>query len=127
MDVLAHALNAIKVAEARGASEARIKPASKLVRETLLLLQQNGYIGEFEFVDDGKSGEFIVSLIGKINACGAVKPRFAVKLVDFEKFEQRFLPARDVGLLIVSTARGLVTHLKAKEAKTGGRLVAFVY
>ncbi len=127
MDVLAHALNSIKVAEAKGVSEARIKPASKLVRETLLLLQQNGYIGEFEFVDDGKSGEFVVALLGKINACGAIKPRFAVKLVDFEKYEQRFLPARDVGLLIVSTSKGLVTHVAAKQAKIGGRLAAFVY
>ncbi len=127
MDVLAHALNSIKVAEAKGANETRIRPASKLVRETLLLLQQNGYLGEFEFVDDGKSGEFIVKLLGKINECGVVKPRFAVKFVDFEKYEQRFLPSRDVGLLVVSTPKGLLTHRAAKQAKTGGRLIAFVY
>jgi small subunit ribosomal protein S8 len=97
------------------------------VRETLLLLQQNGYVGEFEFIDDGKSGQFAVKLVGKINNCGAIKPRFAVKLADYEKYEQRFLPARDVGLLVVSTPKGLMTHVKAKEAKTGGRVIAFVY
>jgi small subunit ribosomal protein S8 len=127
MDVLANALNAVKVAEAKGKSEALIRPASKLVRETLLLLQQNGYVGEFEFIDDGKSGQFAVKLVGKINNCGAIKPRFAVKLADYEKYEQRFLPARDVGLLVVSTPKGLMTHVKAKEAKTGGRVIAFVY
>ncbi|MEM0475288.1 MAG: 30S ribosomal protein S8 [Candidatus Norongarragalinales archaeon] len=127
MDVLANALNAIKVAEEKGKSEVVIKPASKLVRETLLLLQQNEFIGEFEFVDDGKSGQFVVKLLGKINDCGAIKPRFAVKLGEFEKYEQRFLPARDVGLLVVSTPKGLLTHTKAKEKKSGGRLVAFVY
>lgn len=127
MDVLANALNAIKVAEIKGRSETRIKPASKLVKEVLLLLQEGGYVNEFEFVDDGKSGEFVVKLVGKINNCGVIKPRFPVKAVDWERYEQRFLPAKGIGLLIATTPRGVLTHLKAKEQGTGGRLLCFVY
>lgn len=127
MDTLANALNVIRVSEDKGKAEAFIEPASTLVREVLLLLQKNGYVGEFEFRDDGKSGAFLVHLTGKINRCGVVKPRFPVNHESWEKFEQRFLPAKDVGLLIVSTSFGLMTHADAKSKNIGGRLLAFVY
>jgi len=127
MDVLAMATNSIKVAETKGKAEARIRPASKVIREVLSLLQKEGYIGEFEFVDDGKSGEFNVKLVGKINDCRVIKPRFAVKKDGWEKYEQRFLPARDVGILVVSTPQGIMTHSGAKAKKIGGRLLCYVY
>ena len=127
MDILAMAMNSIKVAETKGKSEARIRPASKVIREVLSILQREGYIGEFEFVDDGKSGEFNVKLVGRINECGVVKPRFAVKKDGWEKYEQRFLPARDVGKLVVSTPQGMMTHSDAKAKKVGGRLMCYVY
>ena len=127
MDTLANALNAIKVAETKGFSEAKIKPSSKIIREVLLLLQQNGYIGDFEFVDDGKSGQFKVRLLGKINNCGVIKPRFPVGKETWEKYEQRYLPGKGIGLLIVSTPAGMMAHHASKEKNMGGRLMAYVY
>jgi len=127
MDTLAMAMNSIKVAEIMGKVEARVRPASKLIREVLSLLQRQDFIGEFEFIDDGRSGEFLVKLVGKINECGVVKPRFAVKSDGWEKYEQRFLPARNVGILVVSTPQGIMTHHDAKEKGVGGRLVCYVY
>lgn len=127
VDTLGNAINALKVAENKGNAEARIKPASKTIKSVLLLLQRKGYVGEFEHVDDGKSGFFVVKLAGRITSCGVVKPRFAVKKGGWEKYEQRFLPARNVGVLIVSTPQGLMTHDEAKEQGVGGRLLCFVY
>ncbi len=127
MDVLAAAMNSIKVAEAKGKAEARIRPAAKLVREVLALLQKQGFIGEFEFVDDSRGGEFVVRLVGRVNECGVVKPRFAVKKEGWEKYEQRFLPAKDVGILVVSTPQGLMTHSEAKNKGIGGRLLCYAY
>ncbi|MBI5229153.1 30S ribosomal protein S8 [Candidatus Micrarchaeota archaeon] len=127
MDTVGDALNAIKVSEMKGKPQARIAPASKIIREVLAILQREGYVGEFEFIDDGKSGSFVVNLVGKINQCGVVKPRFSVKAGDWEKHEQRFLPAKGVGLLVVSTPKGIMTHQQAKEQALGGRLLAFVY
>ena len=126
-DTLSNALNAIRVAESKGQREVRLAPASKLVREVLGILQQQGYVGDYEFVDDGKSGTFQVKLQGKINRCGSVRPRSAVKAREWERWEQRFLPSRDVGLLVVSTSQGLMAHGQAKEKKLGGRLLAFCY
>jgi len=87
----------------------------------------NGYIGEVEFIDDGRSGKFKVQLLGRINKCGAVKPRFAVKVDAFEIWEKKFLPSRDVGIMVVSTSKGVIAHREAEEKNVGGRLLAFVY
>ncbi len=127
MDTLANALNCLKVAETKGKKQARIAPASKVIRQVLLLLQKQGYVGEFKFLDDGKSGEFLVSLSGRINNAGAVKPRFSVSAETWEKFETRFLPAKGVGMLVVSTSSGIMGHSEAKEKNIGGRLLCFVY
>jgi small subunit ribosomal protein S8 len=90
-------------------------------------MQFNGYIGEFEFIDDGRSGKFKVQLLGRINKCGAIKPRFSVKVGGFENWEKTFLPSRDVGILVVSTSKGVIAHREAEEKNMGGRLLAFVY
>lgn len=127
MDTLANGLTAIMDNEIRNKRECVISPASKLLGRVLRVMQLNGYIGEFEFVDDGRSGKFRVQLLGRVNKCGAIKPRFPVKIQEFEAWEKHFLPSRDVGVLMVSTPQGVLSHREATERKTGGRLLAFVY
>lgn len=127
MDTLANGLITIMNDELRNKRECVISPASKLLGRVLRIMQLNGYIGEFEFVDDGRSGKFKVQLLGRINKCGAIKPRFAVKVDEFEEWEKKFLPSRDVGILIISTPKGVLSHREAKEKRLGGRLTAFVY
>jgi len=127
MDPLANALNHISNCERVGKKVAYIKPASKLIGRVLKVMQDYGYIGEFEFIEDGRAGIFKVELIGKINKCGAIKPRFPVKKLGYEKFEKRYLPARDFGILIVSTTQGVMSHEEAKKKGLGGRLLAYVY
>ena len=127
MDVLANGLTVIMNNEMRNKRECVISPASKLLGRVLRVMQLHGYIGEFEFIDDGRSGKFKVQLLGRINKCGAIKPRFAVRLDEIEDWERKFLPSRDVGLLILSTPKGVLTHREAKEKRVGGRLLAFVY
>lgn len=126
-DPLADALSAIKNAERVGKKECIVKPASKLIGNVLRIMKEEGYIEEFEFIDDGKAGIFKVKLKGRINNCNAIKPRFPVKKNEFEKWERRFLPARDFGILIVTTSKGVMTHREAKEVGVGGSLLAFVY
>jgi len=127
MDVLANGLTTIINNENRNKRECIISPASKLLGKVLRVMQLNGYLGEFEFVDDGRSGKFKVQLLGRVNKCGAVRPRFAVKTTEFEEWEKKFLPSREVGLLIMSTSKGVLPHREAKDKGIGGRLLAFVY
>jgi len=127
MDPLADALSSIINREMIGRKEVLLKPASKIIANTLKIMQQSGYIGEFEYIDDGRAGKFKVQLLGRINKCGVIKPRYPVKYRDFEKWEKEFLPSRDFGILIVTTPQGIMSHIEAKKRKIGGRLVAYVY
>lgn len=126
-DVLAYTLTMIRNADKIGKSTCTVKPVSELIKEVLKLMNAEGYIGEFESVNDGKGGILTVTLVGKVNKCGAIKPRFSVSWDEFEKFEKRYLPAKGFGLLIVSTTKGIMTHEQAKKLKTGGQLLAYVY
>lgn len=127
VDPLADALNAIKNAEMAGKREVTIYPASKLLLKVLEIMQRHGYVSEFEYIDDGREGMVRVVLAGAITECGAIRPRYAVKKDKWSEWEKQFLPARGIGILIVSTPDGLMTHEDAKKKGTGGRLVAYVY
>lgn len=126
LDPLSDALSTIKNAEDVGKPECAIK-ASKLVGSVLKVMKDKGYIKEFEFIDDGKSGLFKVHLKGKINKCGVIRPRHAVNSAEFEKWEKRFLPARGFGSIILTTSEGVMTHSEAREHNIGGQLLAYVY
>lgn len=126
-DPLSDALSNLKNNESTGDLNCVIKPASKLIGRVLEIMQEYGYIGESEFVEDGRSGLFKVKLIGKINKCGVIRPRYPVGKDEFEKFERRFLPAAGFGILILTTPQGIMSHREAMEKGIGGRLLAFVY
>jgi small subunit ribosomal protein S8 len=126
VDLLNDALITIKNASYIGKQECKIK-ASKLIANVLKVMQQNGYILKFEYLDDKRGGKFKVKLSATINNCGVIKPRFAVKKTDFEKFETRYLPGQDFGLLIITTTRGVLSHNEAKKLGIGGRLLAYIY
>ena len=127
MDTLANGLTTIINNEMRRKRECIINQASKLLGRVLRVMQLNGYIGEFEFIDDGRSGKFRVQLLGRVNKCGAIKPRIPVSSKKIENWEKDFLPSRDIGVLILSTSQGVLSHREVREKKIGGRLLAFVY
>jgi len=126
-DPLNDAMCVIKNAAINGKSECIIQPSSKLIGRVLKVMQDHGYINQFEYVDDGKAGQFRVMLKGAINNCGVIKPRYSVKAHDIERFEARFLPAQDFGVLILTTTSGVVTQSDAKELGIGGKLLAYIY
>ncbi len=76
---------------------------------------------------DGTLEKFGVELIGAINRCGVIKPRHSVKRAEFDKWESRYLPARDFGLLILTTNQGIMNHYDAKKERVGGRLLAYIF
>jgi len=126
-DPLNDAMSAIINAERTGKGEAIVKPSSKLIGRVLRVLQENDYIKQFEYVEDGRAGVFRVLLRGNINNCGVIRPRMSVKGTDLEKYESRYLPAQDFGVLILTTTAGVISHSRAKQLGVGGRLLAYVY
>jgi small subunit ribosomal protein S8 len=126
-DPLNDAMSVVKNAQMAGKSECLISPSSKLIGRVLKVMEEHKYISKFEFVEDGRSGIFKVWLNGNINSCGVIKPRFSVKRDDMDRWEARYLPAQDFGILIITTNRGVMTHADAKIKGVGGRLLAYVY
>ncbi len=126
-DPLAAALTKILNAELVGKREILVKPASTMIKKILKIMNEHNYLGSFEEIEDGSGGYLKVNLLGNVNKCGVVKPRFSTKHNGYEKWEKRYLPAKDFGLIFVSTPKGIVTHIEAKEKHTGGKLLAYCY
>lgn len=122
-----NALNTVMNNELRRKKECIIVPASNLVGRVLRLIQGKGYIGEIEFIDDGRQGKFRVQLFGRINECKAVTPRFSTSVDRLERYEKRFLPSRTLGSVILSTPKGVMDHTTAREENVGGVILAYVY
>ncbi len=125
-DPISNALNNINNAE-NVAKKICTLSHSKLLENILTVLKNESYISNFKIVDKAPHKKVVVYLDGRINKCKAIKPRFAVKHDEYEKFEKSFLISREVGIFIVSTTSGLMTHKLAKQKGLGGRLVAYVY
>ena len=126
-DLLNDALLALRHADRDGKPKVEIAPTSKLIAEVLRIFREHHYIEEFTFVPNGRGGVYDVRLSRRINSCGVIKPRVAVAHDALERYESRFLPAQDFGLLVLSTHRGVVSQQEAREMKIGGRLLAYVY
>lgn len=130
MDVLANALATIMNNEIRGKREAVIMPASKLIANVLRVFQKEGYIGEFEYIDDGRWGKIKVQLLGRINKCGVIKPRISLRyhdLLEMPEWLRKCLPSRDMGILVLTTPHGVMSHREAIVKKSGGIVLAYVY
>ena len=126
-DLLADALNTIKTHETAGKPDCEVKP-SKMVRETLKILQAKGYIGDFEYVDEGSRGGFFrIKLLGKVNQCGSIKPRYPIKKAELAEWEQKFIPGAGFGFILISTSKGLMTNEDSRREGLGGRLIAYIY
>jgi small subunit ribosomal protein S8 len=126
-DPLANVLSQIVAYEKSGKKEIVTKNNSKIIKTILGIMQDNQYIGSYEETADSKGNTLKINLLGRINNAGVVKPRFSVEKDDFEKFEKRYLPAKDFGILILSTSQGMMIHTEAKKKGIGGRLISYCY
>jgi len=113
--------------EARRKNACMVIPTSKIGVEVLKTLQKEGYVGEFEHIDDKRGGKFKINLLAKITKCGAISPRFKVKNDEFNRWEQQYLPAYNRGMLLVTTNQGVMSHHEAVNKGIGGFLIGYVY
>ena len=126
-NILANLFTTLYNTEDRRKDSCIIFPTSKLSIEVLNTLKNNGYIKEFEHIDDNKGGKFVIQLLAKIEKCGAVTPRFKVKKDEYNYWEQRYLPSFNRGILLVTTNKGVMSHHEAANKGIGGFLIGYVY
>ena len=105
-------------------------PASKLKVEILNVLKQEGYIVDFERIDDGVQGTLKISLkylendervvrgLKKISKPGL---RVYAKTDDLPKV------LNGLGIAIISTSKGIMTDRDARKNKIGGEVIAYIW
>lgn len=123
-DVVADGLNMIKNAKRARKSEIKINRFSNLLVEILKIMKSEGAIKKYKIDTRDKN---LTIVLGDFTDCKSVKPRFSCNADQIEKYRRRYLPARGIGVVIISTNKGLMTHEEAQENKIGGSVIAYFY
>lgn len=123
-DIVADGLNMIRNAKMSRKEEIVVTRISNLFIEILKIMKEKGAIKTYKINSKEKS---VKISLGDIVDCKAIKPRFTVKIDQIEKYRRRYLPARNIGTIVLSTNKGLLTHEEAFEENLGGCLIAYFY
>jgi len=123
-DIVADALNMLRNAKKANKEVVRIKIISNILIEILKIMKQKGAIKKYKIGPKDKSLEVTLA---DFTECKAIKPRFSCNKTQIEKYRRRYLPARNLGIMILSTNKGLMTHEEAEEEKIGGSLISYFY
>ena len=128
-DVIADMLTRI-----RNANDAKHEsvdiPASNLKKSIAQILLDEGYIKNFQIVEDGKQGIIRVALKyapGKQKVIHGLKRVSKPGLRIYTNCEDMPKVMNGLGIAIVSTSKGLMTDKQARSLKVGGEVLAFVW
>ncbi len=121
-DIVADGLNCVMNAHRAKKEKVVLKKHSKFLQQVLAIGKLKGYISEYRVTPEGME-----VTLGKLNMCRAVKPRYVVKTHEIDKYVRRYLPSRNLGIIVVSTNKGIMTHHTATEKGLGGCIIAYFY
>ncbi|MDD3477974.1 MAG: 30S ribosomal protein S8 [Candidatus Izemoplasmatales bacterium] len=105
-------------------------PASKLKVEILAVLKAEGYITEFEVIEEGIQGSIKVTLKYLSNQQRAVRGLKKISkpgLRVYAKTDELPRVLNGLGIAIVSTSRGIMTDREARKQNIGGEVLAYVW
>lgn len=105
-------------------------PASNMKKSIAQILLDEGYIKNFQVVEDGTQGVIHISLkynAGKEKVITGLRRVSKPGLRVYAGAEELPKVLRGLGIAIVSTSKGVMTDKKAREAHVGGEVLAFVW
>ncbi len=126
VDRLADTINKIKTNENIGRVECSVY-STKQTKAFLDLMKSEGYVKDYSEFTERYAKMLSVKLSNKINGIGIIKPHYSMSKNEIQKYEERYIPSKDFGILVISTSKGLMTNRKARELGVGGRLLAYIY
>ena len=102
-------------------------PASRLKLEILEVLKNEGYIAEYEKIEDGKQGVIKVTLkyVNKERVIKGIKRISKPGLRVYAKSTELPQVLNGLGVAIISTSNGVMTDREARKNKLGGEVIAF--
>lgn len=69
----------------------------------------------------------MVQLVGRLNKCGVISPRYPVPLSEMEKWVSAMLPARSFGFVVLTTSSGIMDHEEARRKHVSGKILGYFY
>ena len=123
-DMLTRISNAV-----RNREKSVVVISNKLNRGVAAVLKDEGYIGDFESIEDGRQGlirinlkygargENIINEIRRVSKTGCRR---------YSAYGDLPRPLQGLGISIVSTSSGVMSDRKAREMRVGGEVVATV-
>ena len=105
-------------------------PASNMKKAIAQILLEEGYIKNFQLIDDGTQGVIRITLkynAGKEKVLGGLRRVSKPGLRVYAGADELPRVLRGLGTAIVSTSKGVMTDKKAREAHVGGEVLAFIW
>ena len=105
-------------------------PASKMKKSIAQILLDEGYIKNFQLIDNGTQGVIRIALkynAGKEKVISGLKRVSKPGLRVYAGADELPKVLRGLGIAIVSTSKGVMTDKKAREAHVGGEVLAFIW
>ena len=106
-------------------------PASNMKKAIAQILLDEGYIKNFQTINDGTQGVIRITLKyvqpGKEKAITGLRRVSKPGLRVYAGADELPRVLRGLGIAIVSTSKGVMTDKKAREAHVGGEVLAFVW
>ena len=105
-------------------------PASNLKKSIAQILLEEGYIKNYQIVEDGKQGIIRVTLkyvAGKQKVIQGLRRVSKPGLRIYSNCEDMPKVMNGLGIAIVSTSKGVMTDKKARQNNVGGEVLAFVW
>ena len=106
-------------------------PASNMKKAIAQILLDEGYIKNFQTINDGTQGVIRITLKyvqpGKEKVITGLRRVSKPGLRVYAGADELPRVLRGLGIAIVSTSKGVMTDKKAREAHVGGEVLAFVW
>ena len=128
-DPIADMLTRIRTANTVGHETVEI-PASKMKKAIAEILKEEGYIADYEVIEDDKQGMIKVTMkygAKKERVINGIKKISKPGLKVYAKADEVPRVLGGLGIAIISTSHGVVSDKEARKLGVGGEVICYVW